>query len=146
MITARKSTILKGIIMPNMTTLSVTDRSDPGNDHVLLPVATHPIAWWKENGSVPLGDLTVSVSTSTSATKIKPTVRVKIPQIVEETINGVITSKVARTAYADIRLSFDVTSTSTERNELIGMVSDLFADAATQPLFHAMIVDLENAY
>jgi hypothetical protein len=51
---------------------------------------------------------------------------------------------VVRTAYADVSFSFDPSSTTQERKDVVGMVQTALLPAAT--VVNSVIVDLEGIY
>jgi hypothetical protein len=71
-------------------------------------------------------------------------VTLSVPVVQTQTINGVSTPVVVRTAYADVNFTFDATSTTQERKNLVGMMAD--ALAAGKVLVNGAIVDLEGVY
>lgn len=128
--------------MPQLQTLVLTDRATTPVNHTFTPRDIQGnVATVAESTGVPIGDNRVTVSLGkTASNRYKPTVKFTFP--VMASVDGV--STVVRTAYAELTLSFDNTSTEAERNNVVGMVQS--ALAANKPLIHDTIVKLEGVY
>jgi hypothetical protein len=71
-------------------------------------------------------------------------VRLSLPVVVTETINGVASPIVVRTAFVSLSATFDEKSTEQERNDAIGMMSSALATSKT--LVNDALVKLEGVY
>jgi hypothetical protein len=68
--------------------------------------------------------------------------RIKVPVVQTETINGVDNPKVVRMAMAEVRLSYDSGSSLAERQDLNAIVQSLLASAAIKDVCE----NLNNLY
>lgn len=132
--------------MPQLQNVVLTDRAATPVAHTFTPRdITSGVATVIETSGVPVGNSRLSLSLRTTPQgRYKADVKLAIPVIVNETINGVVTPKVARTAYADVTFTFDQTSTEAERNNLVGMLQDSFR--ANAVLFNDTVVKLQGIY
>lgn len=133
--------------MPQLQTLTVNDRAATPVAHTFTPnqkdLATG-VTRLVETGSVPIGGRSFTISLRQTGTKYRGRLVLTNPVVVNETINGVIVPKVARTAYATLDLSFDSTSSAQERKDTIGMIAD--ALSATKVMTMSSFVDLEGIW
>jgi hypothetical protein len=126
-----------------MSTVSLSNLGTPAEPFLYEPVAPSPIATFVAAGAVAIGDRQITVSTSKSAGKIKPTLRLKVPTVSSETVGGAVVSAVIRTAYAEVKFTFDPTHTLDERNQVLQHVRDVL-DNATNMI--PMLRDGASAY
>lgn len=76
---------------------------------------------------MPIGNNTFTIGvTKTANGRYKATVKLVVPVVVNETINGVTKPAVARTSYAEATITFDPTSSEQERKDVIGMLQSSF--------------------
>lgn len=110
--------------MPQLANLVLTDRAATPVNHTFTPLDIKDgVGVVVESSGVPIGDRRFSVSlTKTSQNRYKPSFRLTVPVVQEATVNGVTKPTVVRTAYADINLSFDPSSTEQERKDVVGML------------------------
>lgn len=81
----------------------------------------------KSNG-VPIADKELSVSkTKTTTGRTKVLFKLKIPVVQDAIVNGVSRPTVVRTAYADVALTFDNTSSVIERGDMRAYLQNLMA-------------------
>lgn len=133
--------------MPQLTTLVLTDRKATPVAHTFAPrTLENNVGTVAESTGTPIGDprVTVSLGKPTAAGKYKPLIRFTIPVVQTQTINGVSTPVVVRTAYAELAFSFDATSTEAERNDLVGMVQSALEPAKI--LVNDVVVKLQGVY
>ncbi len=136
--------------MPQLQNLVLKDRKSTPVDHTFTPSNIESgVATVVETTGVPVGNSKLSLSLrQTSANgglgRYKAEMKLAVPVVVNETINGVSVPKVARTAYADVTFTFDQTSTEAERNDLVGMLADSFAVSKT--LINDTVVKLQGIY
>ncbi len=133
--------------MPQLQNLILTDRTPvtPVN-HTFTPrdvVAN--VGTVEESTGVRVGDKTFSVSIRKTANgKSRATIKMAVPVVVNETINGVVVPVVARTAYVDTTFTFDPTSSTQERKDVVGMYQSAFDP--TKLLVNDCIVNLQGIY
>jgi hypothetical protein len=134
--------------MPSLQNTVLTDRKATPVAHTFTPLdKSGNVGTVSENTGVPAGSARLSVSKRvTSGPQGRSVVELKlaVPVLVTETINGVARQKVERTAYADVSFKFDATSTEAERNDVVGMLQSAFAPA--QKLVNDSVVKLESIY
>lgn len=102
------------------------------------------VATTVNSSGIPLGDKTYSLATSrTQAGRRKATLKFALPVVQTETLNGVARPTVVRTAYCDVNFSFDGTSSTLERSDMLAAVKAALADTVmTVPL----VQDLSAPY
>lgn len=132
--------------MPSLQSLVVTDRTTPTPVNLTFVPRdiTDGVGSVINSNGVPVGDKRISVSMKKTNTKYKGELRVTLPVVVNETINGVARPTVARTAYATLTVTFDERSSEQERNDMIGIVASALATGKT--LVNDTLVKLENVY
>jgi len=131
--------------MPAIANLVLTDRAGTPVNHTFVPMGIpNGIATWKESNGVKVGDKTVTLSRRTSAQRERASLRIAIPVVSTQTINGISSPLVERVAYANVDLNFDVKSTSQERDDIVGMLYTALGAANTQ--VDKVITDLETIY
>lgn len=133
--------------MPQLQTLVLTDRATTPVNHTFVPrdIDKEGTATVVESTGVPIGDNVLTIQTSRTRTgRIKVLVQGKFPIVATETINGVSMPKVIRYANANQVWYFDASSTTQERNNVVGMMTSAYAP--TKPLVHDTVVNLEGVY
>ncbi len=134
--------------MPQLQSAVLTDRATPTPvDHTFTPRDIRDgVGTAIETSGVPIGNsrLSVSLRQTTPGGRYKAEVKLAVPVVVNETINGVTVPKVARTAFADVTFTFDPTSTSAERNNIVGMLADALGTGTA--LVNDTVVKLEGVY
>jgi hypothetical protein len=131
--------------MPSFASFDLLDREDTPVSHTFTPNSLEAgLGTFVESDGVPVGDNKITVSVRRSGAKYKARLVMSAPTIVTETINGVDSSKVSRTAYADLTLTFDATSTRQERENLVGMFAN--ALSADNTPIDGVITGLEGLY
>ncbi len=132
--------------MPQLQTLVLKDRATPtAVDHTFTPrdIKTGVGAVVETTG-VPVGDSRYTISLRQVNNRYKAQIQIAIPVVQNETINGIVTPKAVRTAYADLTFTFDSTSTEAERNNIVGMLADSLA--ASKVLVNDTVVKLQGVY
>jgi len=123
------------------------------NDRAATPVAhtyspdgddTNGVHLWSEKTSVPAGNPRFSASLKSSNGKYRPSLRLQVPIVQTQTINGVSTPVVVRTAYVEVSATFDGLSSTQERADAIGLMANAMAAAQTQ--INDMLVNLSDVY
>lgn len=133
--------------MPQLNTLVLTDRKATPVAHTFIPRTLEGgVATVAEPTGSPIGDprCTVSLGKPTAEGKYKPRVRMTFPVVQTQTVNGVSTPVVVRTAYVDLQFSFDGTSTESERNDVVGMLQSALEPAKS--LVNDVVVKLQGVY
>lgn len=109
--------------MPQLQNLVLTDRAATPVAHTFTPrdiVAN--VGTVEESTGVKIGDKSFSISNRKTANgRSKVTMKLAVPVVVNETINGVTVPSVSHVAYVDAVFSFDPKSSTQERKDIVGM-------------------------
>lgn len=127
----------KAFIMPQLNTVVLKDAADV--DHSFEPSGINGgVATLVNSTGVPIGDKTVSISsTRTTTGRRKVTMKMVMPIVQDVVSGGVSRPTVVRTAYADVTLTFDGTSTPTERDDLRAYLTHFLSEATlVTPIIH----------
>lgn len=125
------------------TNITLTDREGTPVSHVFVPMDKDTGYYsFVEANSVPIGQNKLAVAWKEVNGKRKLRLIVTVPVVVTEVVNGVSRPKLERTAYADLNLTFDNTSTLQERKNIVGMMEK--ALASTQTLLDATLTQLQG--
>lgn len=133
--------------MPQLANLVLNDRAATPVAHTFTPQGTEGnSAALVESTGVPIGDrrFVINWSQTSGTGRYKRTGRLVIPVVQTQTINGVSTPVVVRTAYAEWSCTFDSTSTEQERKDCIGMLADSLL--ATKTVVNDTVVKLEGIF
>lgn len=130
--------------MPALTTLTINNGASPAVPQVFVPQGKpNGVATFKKSDGTPVGDHSLTVS-STHGTRHKVSLRLKLPQVVTQTVNGVQTEVVVRTAFARVDFDFASDSTLAERKDAIALISNGLLPAQTA--ISAVFADLNDFY
>lgn len=133
--------------MPQLQNIVLTDRATTPVNHTFVPrdIDRNGVATVVESTGVPVGENQLSISlTRTPAGKFRIMEKLTLPVVQIQTINGVSTPIVVRTAHVEVKFTFDSTSTEQERKDAVGMLASGFDPA--KPLTNDTIVKLQNPY
>jgi hypothetical protein len=129
--------------MPALQNLSLDDRASAA--HAFTPRdVKNGVGLVVANAGVPAGEERLTISMKKSGSRFRGNMSLAVPVVATETINGVSKPTVLRTAYVDVTVTFDETSTETERTNIIGMLADALGTSKT--LVHNTFVNLEGVY
>lgn len=125
--------------------LVINDRAATPVAHTYSPDGSNAgVHLWSEKTSVPVGNPRFTARLAKSKDKYKPTVRLVLPVVQTQVINGVSSPVVVRTAYAEVNFTFDGVSTDQERKDCVGLMVSALAAAQTQ--INDMIVNLSDVF
>lgn len=132
--------------MPQLQNLVLTDRETTPATHTFTPRdIVGGVGVVEESTGVKVGDKTFSISVRTTPNKrIKVPIKMAVPVVVNETINGVTYPKVVRSAYVDCTFTFDASSTEQERKNVVGMFQSAFEPSKT--LVNDAVIKLQGVY
>lgn len=132
--------------MAQLQSVVLKDRKSTPVSHTFVPRSViDGIGTVVENGSVAMGEQQLSVSKrKTPGGRQKTVVKLVLPVVATETINGVQRPVIIDTDYATITFDFGPTSTQSRRSDVQGMVED--AMKADKTLIHASVVNLETVW
>lgn len=123
------------------------------NDRAATPVAhtfspdgddKNGVHLFSEKTGVPVSNPKLTAYLKPNSGKLKPTLRLTIPVVQTQTINGISTPVVVRTAYVELAATFDAASTQQERKDAIGLMAN--AMAASQTMLNPFLVDGEDIW
>lgn len=131
--------------MPQLQNLVLKDRATTPVDHTFTPRnISDGVGEVVETTGVPVGESRFTISMRRTSDRYKSKLRLAVPVVVNQTINGVTTPIVARTAYVDVSFDFSAESTEAERNNLVGMLEDSLKPAKV--LVNDTVVKLQGVY
>jgi len=129
--------------MPQLTTVTSSDGTGD-TPHVFTPVdIIGGVATLESNTGVPIGNprLTFSMNRAASG-KRKFVMKLSMPVVQDNVVNGVSRPVVVRTAYAECTLTFDASSTTSERNH----IRTLFAFLQDHPITKDAVENVSAFY
>lgn len=128
--------------MPQLAPVVLKDYS--AADHTFAPKGiSGAVATLAQGNGVPIADKELTVSqTKTTTGRTKVLVKLKLPVVQDMTVNGVTRPTVVRTAYAELTLTFDNTSSVIERGDMRAYLQSLMGSTFGQ----YMIDDLSVLY
>lgn len=133
--------------MPQLQAISLNDRETTPVAHAFVPkdiVQPGSIGRVTRSSGVPVGEELLTVSYRKANKKCRTKIVLAVPVVQTQTINGVSTPVVVRTGYVEINFTFDETSTTQERKNLVGMIADSLATSKT--LVNDTVVNCEGVY
>ncbi|UJQ85438.1 MAG: capsid protein [Cunavirus faecihabitans] len=132
--------------MPQLQTLVIKDRASTPVSHTFTPRdITKNVGTVVESSGVPVGEKTFTVSLrKTDNNRYRAQLRLSVPTVQTQIINGIENPIVVRTAHVDATFTFDRTSTEQERNDVVGMFQDSLSTDKT--LIHGLLINLEGVY
>jgi len=110
--------------MPQLANLVLTDMAGTPVNHTYVPRdIVGNVATVVESTGVPVGDNRYTVSSRRTANgNYIISVRLILPIVQTQTINGIATPVVVRTSYVDLDLKFSALSTEQERKDAVGLL------------------------
>jgi hypothetical protein len=120
--------------MAQITSFSVDDRESTPVSHTFSPAGFaqgNSVALFREAADTPHGDIKFSVGWRSTGANRKVRVKLEVPVVVTETINGVDKPEVIRKSYVDCVFTFDQYSTQQERDNAVGMFANALDSSIT---------------
>jgi hypothetical protein len=99
---------------------------------------------YSEKTGVPAANPRFTAALKKSGSKYRPSLRLQIPIVQTQTVNGVSNPVVVRTAYVEFNAVFDALSTDQERKDAVGLMVNALAASQTQ--INDMVVGLADIY
>lgn len=133
--------------MPQLQSLILTDRTPttPVNlTFVPRDIDAKGVGTVVNSAGTPIGEKRCSVSMQKRSNRYKGEVRLALPVVATETVNGVSKPIVVRTAYVTLSADFAGESTEQERNDAIGMMASALVVSKT--LVNDALIKLEGVY
>lgn len=133
--------------MAARSNLVVNDRASTPVAHTFTPDGDDPngVHVFTEKTGVPAGYPRFTAQLRRSNGKFRPSLRLAVPITQTQTINGVSTPVVVRTAYVEMNATFDELSTDQERKDAIGMLYNSMAPTG-QTMVNDLLVNLSDIY
>lgn len=132
--------------MPALQSLVLKDRKTTPVDHTFTPNNVEGgIGTVVESSGMKIGDSKFSVTSRKTANgRYRADLKLEVPVVENAVINGLTVPQVSRIAYATVNFSFSESSTTAERNDIVGMLEDSLKKAKT--LVDKTVVDLEGVW
>lgn len=136
--------------MPSIAAITINDGATTPVSHTFAPIDVRDgvgeLAERRASGSM-IGENKLGLSTRrvSASKRDKSEVRLAIPKVVTETINGVAVDKVVGTSYVRILADWDPNHTPDERTSLKGLVRNAMA-ATGQDLVDKVFRGVERVY
>lgn len=133
--------------MPQLQNVILTDRTPvtPVNlTFVPRGIDGNDVGTVVNNSGVPIGEKRLTVSVKKKSSRYNAQVRLILPVVVTETINGVSRPVVVRTAYINVDATFDERSTEQERTDAVGLMASALGTGKV--LVNDALVKLESVY
>jgi len=132
--------------MPQLQNLVLTDRAATPVNHTFTPINidANGVGVVAETGGVPIGEAKYTLQNRRVNGRFKVQLKLSVPVVQPQTINGVSTPTVVRTAYVDSVFTFDSTSTEQERKDLVGLFQSSLDSSKT--LVNDTVVKLQGVY
>lgn len=133
--------------MPAIQSLVLTDRQTTPVNFTLLPISEKDgfatVAVTDASGSI-ITEKRFQIGNRRTGDRIRTTIKLKIPTVATETINGVASPIVIREAFVDTTFTFSTSHTEAERNDVVGMYHSAFM--TTKALVHDTLVKGQGVY
>lgn len=129
------------------TPLVIKDRTSPTPaDHTFTPDGddSNGVHVFSEKTGVPAGNARFTAQLRHTNGKYRPTLRLAVPVVQTQTINGVSSPVVVRTAFVELSATFDDKSSVQERADAIGLLMNSLA--ASQTMVNDLLVNLSDIY
>jgi len=132
--------------MSARTNLVINDRAATPVAHTYSPDGDdqNGVHLWSEKTSVPAGNPRFTARLTSSNGKYRPSLRLQVPIVQTQVINGVSSPVVVRNAFAEVNFTFDSLSTTQERADTVGLMVNALAAAQTQ--INDLVVNLSDVY
>jgi hypothetical protein len=133
--------------MPQLQSLVLTDRTPVTPVNLTFTpreISADGVGKVANNTGTPLGERIVSVSMRKRGARYKGEVRLTLPVVQTETINGVSRPVVVRTAYLTLNADFSEASSQQERDDAIGLMASALGTGKV--LVNDALVKCESVY
>lgn len=131
--------------MPQLQNLVIADGETTPVTHTFVPRdIVSGVGTVVEAGTTPIGENRITVSMKKAGTRYKGELRITMPVVATETINGVSRPTIVRTAYGSLSVSFDEKSTMQERKNLVTLIAS--ALNPNRVLVNDALVNLQGVY
>lgn len=131
--------------MPQLQNLAIADGETTPVTHTFVPRdIVNGVGTVVEAGNTPIGENRITISMKKSGTRYKGELRLTMPVVATETVNGIARPTVIRTAYVALSVSFDEKSTLQERKNATALIAQ--ALNPNRVLVNDALVNLQGVY
>jgi hypothetical protein len=133
--------------MPQLQSVVLTDRTPVTPvDLTFVPrdIDAKGVGTVIKAAGTPIGEKRLTVSMKKSGARYQGEVRLALPVVATETINGVDRPVVIRTAFVTLTATFDEKSTEQERTDAVGLMASALGTGKV--LVNDALVKLEGVY
>jgi hypothetical protein len=99
---------------------------------------------FSEKLTVPAGNPRYTIGLRQSGGKYRPSIKLAIPVVQTQTVSGIDSPVVVRTAFAEVNFTFDALSSAQERADCVGLLANSLAASQTQ--INDLVVNLSDIY
>jgi hypothetical protein len=126
--------------------LVIKDRAATPADHTFTPDGrdNNGAHLYSEKSGVAIGDRRFSAQARRAGGRYKASLRLNLPTVQTQTINGVSSPVVVSTNYVDLVFNFDEKSTEQERKDAVGFIQNALAPGNTQ--INDLLVNYSDIY
>lgn len=132
--------------MSARTNLVINDRAPTPVAHTFTPDGddANGVHVFSEKTGVPASNPRFTAQLRKSNGKYRPTLRLQVPVVQTQTINGVSSPVIVRTAYIELAATFDQLSTEQERKDAVGLMAN--AMSSSQTMINDLLTALSDIY
>lgn len=115
--------------MPAFTSIVLTDAETTPVNHTLVPKTKVPVATVAQADSTgaAITEKRLTVGRRVSGERVRTTIKLRIPTVFTETVNGVAWPKVAREGFVDCTFNLSKDHTVQERKNIVAMFASALA-------------------
>lgn len=129
--------------MPQLSAVVLKDHADSDVTFNPRDIA-NGVATLANSTGVPLGDRQVSIARNRTATgRQKVTMKMAIPIVQDSVVNGISKPTIVRSAYADVTMTFEATSSTVERQDALAFLKSFLGNTT---LVKPIVEDLASPF
>lgn len=130
--------------MPEFQPMVLTDRADTPVDHNFQPASLRPVPTLETEQGVVSERSSFSVLSRDSNGRMRTELKLVVPIVAVETINGIDYPRVVRESFVNCKFNFDVNSSEQERNDVVGLIQSSLLESNV--LVHGVVVGAKAVY
>lgn len=132
--------------MAARSTITINDRASTPVAHSFTPDGddANGVHVFTEKTGIPAANRRITVGLRYTGGKYRPSIKFQLPVVQTQTVNGIDSPVVVRTAIAELNLTFADTSTDQERKDTVAFVSNSLL--ASQTMLNDLFVNLADIY
>lgn len=126
--------------------LVINDRAGTPVAHTYTPDGddANGVHIFSEKTTVPAGNPRYTIGLRQSGGKYRPSIKLALPVVQTQTISGIDSPVVVRTAFAEVNFTFDALSSEQERKDCVGLLANSLAASQTQ--INNLLTGLSDIY